>query len=573
MRIPRLVLTQLSDKLAELISKTGELMEKSGNQDLKSSLMKELSSSNSRKEVTIAFVGQYSAGKSTIISALTGNSNIKIDANVSTDIVSEYDWNGIKLIDTPGILAGKCEQHDDRTKEALKSSDLIAYVITSQLFDDVIFNNFIDLAYNQQLKDKMMIVVNKMSMEATESFDQLVANYTTSLSKIFEERGYVFDFTTVFVDAVDFIDGVADEDEDFIELSNFNALVVQMNLLTEQKGLLKKQFDTPVRILQSYLSDMAVSRVDPQLVSLIDQQSNMIKRFIRDIKQEIIIQLNKYENASVSDVMDLSRRIGEITETEFEDLLKELSQNVERYANDALSAISDSLSVLLSNLQREIGESSINEAIDVYINSIDVKISSGKFSIDEECNLNKQRKGLEYLKDVGIKIGNYAPKVTFFGGVSQASGSALHGAVKNVGHFLGYKFKPWEATKFASNLGKAAKFGIPALTAVLSIGLEIHAAKQEEKRRKQIETARQQFISESKKQVLSVRRDMEKEIMNCSVTRFSDKLNEMNQMKISLVSDIDKNDKMIAAVKGLNDEYSDFIKTVDFYSADIAQEV
>lgn len=44
-------------------------------------------------------------------------------------------------MDTPGILAGKVEAHDERTKAALKECDLIFYVLTSQLFDDVVFNN------------------------------------------------------------------------------------------------------------------------------------------------------------------------------------------------------------------------------------------------------------------------------------------------------------------------------------------------------------------------------------------------------------------------------------------------
>ena len=52
-------------------------------------------------------MGQYSSGKSNIISALTGRKDIKIDANVATDIVSEYLWNNIVLMDTPGILAGR----------------------------------------------------------------------------------------------------------------------------------------------------------------------------------------------------------------------------------------------------------------------------------------------------------------------------------------------------------------------------------------------------------------------------------------------------------------------------------
>ena len=130
-------IAELSNKLQSLINKTYEILEKSNNTELEKRLKEELQALRNRTDLTVAFVGQYSSGKSTIISAITGNKDIQIDANVATDKVSEYRWNNIVLLDTPGILAGKVERHDEHTKEALKSSDLIVYVITSQLFDNL----------------------------------------------------------------------------------------------------------------------------------------------------------------------------------------------------------------------------------------------------------------------------------------------------------------------------------------------------------------------------------------------------------------------------------------------------
>lgn len=188
----------------------------------------------SHTDLKVAFVGQYSSGKSTIISALTGNKDIKIDANVATDTVSEYKWHNIVLMDTPGILAGKVERHDEATKNALKECDLIVYVITSQLFDDIIFENFINLAFEQHLKDKMVIAINKMSMEAGE-FEELVSNYKQSLITIFSERGYAFNFETIFIDAADYIEGKEDGDEEFIQLSNFSTFISLKSSLLKKK--------------------------------------------------------------------------------------------------------------------------------------------------------------------------------------------------------------------------------------------------------------------------------------------------------------------------------------------------
>ena len=113
--------------LMALREKTEKLLLGTDNENLVIKMSEELTTSDERKELRLAFVGQYSSGKSTIISALTGRKDIKIDANVATDIVSEYLWNNIVLMDTPGILAGKVESHDEATKAALKECDLIFY--------------------------------------------------------------------------------------------------------------------------------------------------------------------------------------------------------------------------------------------------------------------------------------------------------------------------------------------------------------------------------------------------------------------------------------------------------------
>ena len=219
----------LTLELDRIIQKTFSLLgefEKIGVLEL---LTSKLDTNKETTELKIAFVGQYNAGKSSIISALTGRRDIKIDSNVATDFSCDYNWNNVKITDTPGILAGKVEKHDDVTKEALSRTDLIVYVLTSQLFDDVIFENFIDLAYNQKLKDKMLIAINKMSMEKG-NIDILKKNYKESIITVFKERGYDFNFEVVFIDASDYMEGVDENEEDLIELSNFSNFRLQRRI-------------------------------------------------------------------------------------------------------------------------------------------------------------------------------------------------------------------------------------------------------------------------------------------------------------------------------------------------------
>ena len=99
---------------------------------------------NSKDKISLAFIGQYSAGKSTIIKALTGEENIKIDSDIATSEVTDYKWGNFILTDTPGLNTNENKEHDELTRNAIKSADLLIYCITSDLFREVTKNDFKD---------------------------------------------------------------------------------------------------------------------------------------------------------------------------------------------------------------------------------------------------------------------------------------------------------------------------------------------------------------------------------------------------------------------------------------------
>lgn len=89
-----------------------------GNKDeltnIKQKLQEELKIYREDGVLKVAFIGQYSAGKSTIISAITGRRDIKIDADIATDKTTNYIWNSINLVDTPGLFTDR-KDHDEIT--------------------------------------------------------------------------------------------------------------------------------------------------------------------------------------------------------------------------------------------------------------------------------------------------------------------------------------------------------------------------------------------------------------------------------------------------------------------------
>ncbi len=553
----------LSERLSQLTEKTFNVIKTTSNTEFLDGLKQELKISFDRKELRIAFVGQYSSGKSTIISALTGNKAIKIDANVATDKVATYKWNDIVLMDTPGILAGKVEKHDIRTKEALKDCDLIFYVLTSQLFDDIIFRNFLDLAYSQHLADKMFLVINKMGMEDGD-FEDLKHNYLETLSKTFSTKGYdISSFPIAFIDASDYIEGVDTNDGEFVEVSQFLPFIGQINDFVSKNGLIKKQFDTPIRILQSYLKNISLSQVDEHLVEFYKQYDRKLNQSQREMNRNVKEVLNSFDSYAMNEVVNLASSIGSDDQNTWELKQKTLDNKLKGYIDETSTKIDHTISEIYLALQSEMNDFAHKDALVKYEDSIDSKINSPQLSVQERANLNKQKNALQLLKSAGKGVGKFAPGVNeFFGGISQASGSQLHGFVKGVGHFFGKNFKPWEAVRWASNIAKVAKFGIPVLTAGIDIWFQFRESSKEDERMQQIKDSKDQFITGYQCDVNNIKEQFMNYLQQV-LENYNSKREEINLSKDELIKTSQQNQKLQKSLENLEAEYVDFIEIID----------
>ena len=194
--------------------------------DLINDVPEPVTSDNNGAALTVAFVGQYNAGKSTIISALTEKQDIPIDADVCTDTVTAYDWQGVQLLDTPGIHAGYAD-HDDLTYRTIDRADLLVFVITSELFDDVIGNHFRDLAFERNKAKEILLVVNKMGMDPGTP-DVKLPDIAKVLKPLPPE-----DFGTVFIDAKTHLEALEETDtedrKDLFDIADFDQFVTTLN--------------------------------------------------------------------------------------------------------------------------------------------------------------------------------------------------------------------------------------------------------------------------------------------------------------------------------------------------------
>jgi len=557
----KIKISELNVKLQELINKTNALLKETNNLELEKSLNTELKDLESRANLKISFVGQYSSGKSTIISAITGDKSIKIDADVATDKVTEYQWKNIILMDTPGILAGKVEKHDERTKEALKNSDLIVYVLTSQLFDDIIFENFIDLAYNQRLKDKMLIAVNKMSMENGD-IDELTKNYYNSIKTIFKERNYEFDFEIVFIDAADYIEGQDDQDEEFIQLSNFNTFLKTLNSFIEKKGIIKKQFDSPIRLLKNSIANITISQTDPNIQIVLKQSINRIDKAKQDIQSKINITLSNLKSKIINDGNKLIDLIGDSDQKTFENAEKEFEENTEKNIKNVI----DQCKKILEDEEKEIIEEfdvfGNKDSIKNLENVINQKLKTGNLNVKELNNLEKQKKIINFLSNKSQGIAQSAINNSGLSGLKAVSGSEMHKTVYSVGKFFGSKFKPYGAVKIAGNIGKIAKFIGPALS-LATIWLDVKENNDAEKRRKEILKLKNKLSVEIAEYAEKCINDIQADINDYIKNNYDEKIKDLNQSIIELIKTDSNNSELSKKIDKLNSDYIDFIEIIE----------
>ncbi|HHF3003028.1 TPA: GTPase [Vibrio diabolicus] len=470
------------------------------------------------KEVVLklALVGQYNAGKSSILKALTGDDEIKIDSNICTDEVTSYNWNRIQVLDTPGVHAGRSD-HDQTTYTAIDEADLLIFVITNELFDDVIGKHFRQLAFERHKAKEILLVVNKMARDSGTA-ETKISSLLPVLEPMLPE-----DFNTTFIDAECYLDALEEDDEqdreDLFEESNFEALVTSINSFVEQKGFLGK-LTTPLSSMQSTVrklrEEKSVSNPEEKLlIELLHRKLSILREGELRLKRKMTEMLNStlYEVSGFGD--DLAEMI---CESSTEDAVKAKSDEAEtrcKFVVDKLSE--DFVTTVRSHVEQVTSEleqleksqlaKALNDAID--------QISSGHVA-DNITHIGDQIKISDYesgANDRYAKLSSWAQKGLNFtsesakgvnatannlGSAAGVSGSSLHNGVKIVGKFFGVKFKPWQAVNIAKNIGNVARYLGPAM-AVIGVGLQIYDDLKQEEQRTTMRDARANIRREFRK--------------------------------------------------------------------------
>ena len=231
-------------RITEFTRRISELKEKARMALAKADVDIQIRDSRS-SAIRLVFAGQYSAGKSSIVKMLTGRQDIVIDADITTQEAHSYDWQGLEIIDTPGIHTQLRPDHDAISYEAIASADMLVFVITNELFDAYIAEHFRKLAIDKDKAGEMILVVNKMDRTSGGNTTEQQAIILEDLKKVIAP--YTPEQLNLsFLDANSYLESVKERAEDpeyadeLLDQSGYAAFIEILNQFVRKKEIPSK---------------------------------------------------------------------------------------------------------------------------------------------------------------------------------------------------------------------------------------------------------------------------------------------------------------------------------------------
>ena len=478
-------------------------------------LQNELLKVSSSDKIKIVLTGQYSSGKSSIISALTQNNDIRIDSDITTDKADDYDWNGIILTDTPGLYANN-EEHTQKAVDEIRQSDLLIYCITSDLFNQYTLKDFKRWAFEVGYAEKMFLVINKMSKEFGE-YEDLVDNYKFSLNRSLVPHS-LNEFQYCFVDAKDYRDGIKDDDRELVEYSHFEDLIKCLNDFIEKKGQLGK-FDTPIKILKSSIDAVLQSEVstdqDKAYYNLLSRIERKVCQSRNNVKTDISLCIRSGLTPILKKGDDLSKYIGE-QDIDFSEW--DLTNLVESTCEKINLKLQDVIEKNYNSLQKDLDEIIDSNTANYFFQSVSYAVNK-KLNFFESKQSKFSREQFDCISDIVKNISggvlNLATKSIGSTSIvlksSEVSGSILHNFIKFLGDLFKFKFKPWQAVNITKVIGNIAKWLGP-IAVVAGIIFDIKETLDEEQRARELEAKRIEFRRQFYDIVEDISREYQKEL-------------------------------------------------------------
>ena len=410
-----------------------------------------------------------------------------IDSAVATDKVEVFDWDGlVDLVDTPGVQAGLWE-HDELAEEALRTADLVLFAVTVDLFDDGSVAHLRHVTEDLRKAPQLLVVITKCrTLSAAEGVRDAAVRDALGA---FADR-----VPWVECDAKTYLDGLHEEDPSRaarrIEASRMAEVKDTINRIARERGDLAR-FRVPLQQVALVAGEaLAALTDDPEeeaVLTVLARQRSALTNRRGLLDSALERQATEFRTACIRAAERLADTAESIEESPNPDWsrLEAASETLNNELNSANQRFVDGVRAVLDSQLADF----TSEVREIEASPYAHQLRALDVHGDVEAQVIPVEPGL--VRKPGqkqVRVPAWGPKAAGHlkkfqqgwgagDGIKQAAGSKGHKIVYNAGKRVGIKFKPYQAVRWANNIGKVAKVG----SVVLPVALEAYAVVKEER--------------------------------------------------------------------------------------------
>ena len=471
--------------------------------------------SNNDDKIKLVFVGQYSAGKSSIIKMLTGE-DVEIGAKITTQSATPYIWHGLEIIDTPGIETELRPDHDEITKDQISHAALLIFVITYEGFSQHMGDYFRKLAIEQKRAPNMVLVVNKMDMTALGNVPEqqkIIADDMEKVTAPYKTK----DLYLSFLDTSAYFDSLDEEDkeikDELFNLSGHDVFVKNLNEFVKSHEILAKLTKPLYTISDELRKNMKTSDSSTTDNTIMKKELiNRKKTACLEVKRNCLSEIKDIAEKCRREINQQGREVVEIIQFDCnkEEVERKLTESQSK-VNEIVEQCNDEIINCINNSLNQINEEiklqdNSNLAVQLRMNmQSKIDMPTQNLNTFNNVNATEMTNVGKYITEKGLNAtaiasGNANMFSMAIGqvGAKSFSGSNLHVLIKDGAKFLGHKFQPWGAinlTKSISSIGAAIGVigAVYGLYSALTSGDKQREA--EEKLKKARDSVKNDFMS------------------------------------------------------------------------------
>ena len=293
---------------------------------------------------TVMLYGVYNAGKSTLVNALLGKREAKVDNIPTTDSINCYEFGGQIIYDTPGLNAPI--EHEKVTEEHYKKCDIILFVLdTSSGFEEKYIYDKID----KIIKDKkpLMIVLNDKDGYGYDS-REIIGIHKKIVNNLANRN--IEKCPIAYIDAETAFNARTENDEELLDYSNFPKLerkilelfaekgivsvlntccVMLSNLINDCKGALK-QSDSSLQSMQNMIDSLKRQHDDARI-----RCKSIIENTMYPLDTELINPILSGQQELIEQCYNhRTQKIQERLEEEFSEIMRDSKRIVGKFATE-----------------------------------------------------------------------------------------------------------------------------------------------------------------------------------------------------------------------------------------------